>query len=120
MVLLNFDGTPENLITSTNDQINQQKLLPQFLNATSEDDVKFPSLLNGGERKKKESTKSKAKPKSKEKKEVKPKKVKLIDTFLKTDLVKIAKKHDVSLKTKDGNLKTKEQLFDSLKRKKLV
>jgi hypothetical protein len=47
-------------------------------------------------------------------------KQKLIDTFKKTDLVKIAKKNDVSLKTRDGSVKTKEQLFNSLKRKKLI
>jgi hypothetical protein len=47
-------------------------------------------------------------------------KKKLIDTFKKTDLVKIAKKHNISLKTKDNSVKTKEQLFNSLKRKKLV
>jgi hypothetical protein len=45
---------------------------------------------------------------------------KLIDTFKKLDLVKIAKKYDVSLKTKDGSIKSKEQLFKSLKRKKLI
>ena len=60
-------------------------------------------------------TKTKFKPKEKEEK-----KVKLIDTFKKTDLEKIAKKHDVSLKARDGTIKTKEQLFASLKRKSLV
>ena len=58
--------------------------------------------------------------KTKTKKPKKEKKVKLIDTFLKTDLEKIAKKNDVSLKTRDGKLKTKEQLFNSLKRKNLI
>lgn len=47
-------------------------------------------------------------------------KKKLIDTFKKTDLVKIAKKNDVNLKLRDGSVKTKEQLFNSLKRKKLI
>lgn len=45
---------------------------------------------------------------------------KLIDKYLKKDLVKIAKQNDVSLKSRDGKMKTKEQLFKSLKRKKLV
>lgn len=48
------------------------------------------------------------------------KKVKQIDTYKKVDLEKIAKKNEVSLKTRDGKIKTKEQLFDSLKRKKLI
>jgi hypothetical protein len=47
-------------------------------------------------------------------------KVKEIDSYKKEDLEKIAKKHNVSLKTKDGKLKTKEQLFKSLKRKDLL
>jgi ABC-type transporter Mla maintaining outer membrane lipid asymmetry ATPase subunit MlaF len=38
----------------------------------------------------------------------------------KSDLVKIAKMNDVSLKTKDNKVKTKLQLFNSLKRKKLI
>lgn len=48
------------------------------------------------------------------------KKVKEIDMYKKEALEKIAKKHDVSLKTKDGKIKTKEQLFKSLKRKDLL
>jgi hypothetical protein len=40
--------------------------------------------------------------------------------YKKEALEKIAKKHDVCLKTKDGKIKTKEQLFKSLKRKNLV
>jgi len=45
---------------------------------------------------------------------------KLIDTYKKSDLVKIAKKHEVSLKTRDDKVKTKLQLFNSLKRKGLL
>jgi WD40 repeat protein len=45
---------------------------------------------------------------------------KLIDTFKKSDLVKVAKNHNISLKSKDKTLKTKLQLFTSLKRKKLI
>jgi LAS superfamily LD-carboxypeptidase LdcB len=48
------------------------------------------------------------------------KKVKEIDTYKKPQLEKIAKKHDVNLKTREGKVKTKKQLFDSLKRKELV
>ena len=40
--------------------------------------------------------------------------------ILKKDLIKIAKKNNVNLKTRDGKMKTKEQLFKSLKRKKLI
>lgn len=64
-------------------------------------------------------SKAKAKPKPKAKAKPEPKK-KLIDTYTKIDLEKIAKKHDVSLKSRDGKVKTKEQLFNSLKRKKLI
>ena len=126
---LQFDATPPNLLSSTNDLMNQPKLLPRFLDYLPEEDVGFASLLNGGKKGKKVSpkkpVKKESKPVKKEskptKKESKPvKKVKLIDTFLKTDLEKIAKKHDVNLKARDGKIKTKEQLFDSLKRKKLV
>ena len=56
----------------------------------------------------------------KSKKIIKSKKVKQIDLFKKDDLIKIAKKNDISLKTRDGKLKTKEQLFNSLKRKELI
>jgi len=45
---------------------------------------------------------------------------KLIDTYKKSELVKIAKMHEVSLKTRDDKVKTKLQLFNSLKRKKLL
>ena len=48
------------------------------------------------------------------------KKEKLIDTFKKSDLVKIAKMNDVSLKMRNDKAKTKLQLFNSLKRKKLI
>jgi hypothetical protein len=48
------------------------------------------------------------------------KKDKQINTFKKIDLVKIAKKYNISLKTKDNVNKNKKQLFDSLKRKKLI
>jgi hypothetical protein len=64
-------------------------------------------------------TKPKSKPKAKPKKDAE-KKVKEIDTYKKDKLVKIAKKHDVSLKARDGKVKTKEQLFNSLKRKKII
>jgi hypothetical protein len=48
------------------------------------------------------------------------KKIKEIDLYKKDDLEKIAKKNNISLKTKDGKIKTKEQLFNSLKRKDLL
>lgn len=50
----------------------------------------------------------------------KNKKVKQIDTYNKKNLEKISKDNNISLKTRDGKLKTKEQLFNSLKRKKLI
>jgi hypothetical protein len=44
---------------------------------------------------------------------------KQIDTYTKDKLVKIAKKHDIKLSSK-GVKHTKQQLFNSLKRKKLI
>ncbi len=46
-------------------------------------------------------------------------KKKQIDTYTKDKLVKIAKKHDIKLSLK-GVKRTKQQLFNSLKRKKLI
>jgi hypothetical protein len=79
------------------------------------------NMLQEGSGKKKSGKKSKpkSKPKAKPKKDTE-KKVKEIDTYKKDKLVKIAKKHDVSLKARDGKVKTKEQLFNSLKRKKII
>jgi hypothetical protein len=48
------------------------------------------------------------------------KKPKKINTYTKPELEKIAKKHKVSLKKRDGTKKNKEELFKSLKRKALV
>jgi hypothetical protein len=46
-------------------------------------------------------------------------KKKQIDTYTKDKLVKMAKKHGIKLSSK-GVKRTKEQLFNSLKRKKLI
>jgi hypothetical protein len=125
MNLLNFNVAPSNLLDSTSNLINQSELLPKFSNFLPGEDLEYASLLNGGKKVKKapklkkETKQKKESKQKKEKKESKPK-VKLIDTFLKTDLEKIAKKHDVSLKARDGKIKTKEQLFNSLKRKSLI
>lgn len=102
MSLFNFNVAPNNLLSSPSKQPSSQQPL--------QEDMDY-ALLSGGKKEKKN-------PKSKKEKKVK--KVKLIDTFLKSDLEKIAKKHDISLKGRDGKLKTKEQLFSSLKRKDLI
>jgi hypothetical protein len=126
MSLLNFNPITSNLLTSTSQLINQPALLPNFQNLIPEEDVNFATMLTGGKESKakapkKEKKKSKAKAPKKEKKEKKESKSKKeIDTYLKPQLVKIAKKYDVALKSRDGTLKTKEQLFASLKRKKLI
>ena len=98
MDILNFNPTTftDNLLGSTNSLITQPKLIPSY-------EVKEESLFGGS---KKKSTKKETK--------------KEIDTYKKDQLVKIAKKHDISLKARDGKVKTKEQLFNSLKRKKLL
>lgn len=99
-----------NLLDSMQQLISQPETLPAYSGVSIN--------LTGG--KKSVLKPKKEKKDKKEKKEKKEKKVKLIDTFLKPKLEKIAKKHDVSLKSRDGKLKTKEQLFNSLKRKKLI
>jgi hypothetical protein len=48
------------------------------------------------------------------------KSVKNIDSYKKQDLEKIAKKYEVSLKKKDRKTKKKDELYKSLKIKKLV
>lgn len=48
------------------------------------------------------------------------KSVKNIDSYKKKDLEKIAKTHEVSLKNKDGKIKTKDQLYKSLRHKKFI
>ena len=107
-------GSVSDLITQPNGSTN----IPIDL-LTSEE--------QSGGAKGKKTKKTSAKKDKKEKKVKKDKKapsekkrVKEIDTFKKPQLEKIAKKHDVSLKARDGKVKTKEQLFKSLKRKNLV
>ena len=101
---LYFNATPAatNLIGSTNTLITQPQLKTHDNIMVEEE-----GILHGG---------SKKSPLKKSP----PKKVKLIDTYTKVKLVKIAKKHEVSLKARDGKPKNKEQLFASLKRKNLV
>ena len=43
-----------------------------------------------------------------------------INLFKKLELTKLAKIHDISLKTRENKMKTKKQLFNSLKRKKII
>lgn len=107
MSLANFDPTPfqQNLLSLTNNLMTQPDIVPNFKQGNtyipSEEDYNQTG-----------SGKTKKIPKSK--------KVKEIDTYLKPDLEKIAKKNKVNLKNRDGTLKNKQQLFNSLKRKKLI
>ena len=105
---LYFNATPAatNLIGSTNTLITQPQLKTHDNIMVEEE-----GILHGG---------SKKSPKKSPLKKSPPKKVKLIDTYTKVKLVKIAKKNEVSLKARDGKPKNKEQLFASLKRKNLV
>jgi hypothetical protein len=111
-------GTP-NFLSMTNSMLMDDYTYPQ--NSVSYNTVPIQeeeySVQQEGSGKKKSGKKTK--PKSKPKKDTQ-KKVKEIDTYKKDKLVKIAKKHDVSLKARDGKVKTKEQLFNSLKRKKII
>jgi hypothetical protein len=45
---------------------------------------------------------------------------KLINNFKKNDLIRISKEHDISVKRNDKTLKTKLELFNSLKTHKLI
>jgi hypothetical protein len=111
-------GSP-NFLSMTNSMLMDDYTYPQ--NSVSYNTVPIQEEENSIQQEgsgKKKSVK-KPKPKSKPKKDTQ-KKVKEIDTYKKDKLVKIAKKHDVSLKARDGKVKTKEQLFNSLKRKKII
>ena len=119
-------NTSDDLLFATNNLIQQMPKLNNMPYRSSSEDY-FPiaeeEALTGGasklkgkksSKKKKDTTKKDTKGKKKETKK------KQIDTFTKDKLEKIAKRHDVSLKTRDGKIKKKEQLFNSLKRKGLI
>jgi len=124
---LNYNGTPfeDSLIASTNKLINQPS------DQTNEIHFEEQHVLMGGKRKSAPKKKTRATTLKKKtrattlKKKtgattLKKKPVKQIDTYSKPQLVKIAKKHSISLKTREKTVKTKEQLFRSLKTKKLL
>ena len=125
MSLAGFNSTPfgQNLLSLTNNLMTQPNIVPDIsikgnTYLTSEEDIfQVGDIQYGGKSKQKKTTKPKQKKETKSKKE---KKVKEIDTYLKPELQKIAKKNNVNLKNRDGSLKNKEQLFNSLKRKKLI
>lgn len=123
-------GSP-NFLSMTNSMLMDDYTYPQ--KSVSYNSVPIQeeenSVQQEGSGKMKKKSVKKLKPKAKPKKDTKKKpkskkdaqkKVKEIDTYKKDKLVKIAKKHEVSLKARDGKLKTKEQLFNSLKRKKII
>lgn len=58
--------------------------------------------------------------KTKKKQKQKQKKTKKIDTYKKKELEVIAKNNNVNLKSRDGKVKNKTQLYNSLNRKKLL
>lgn len=115
------DSNPftDNLLGSTSDLIMQ----PYASINTPSIEIIDQELKGGAKSKKVKKTPSKKEKKEKKDKKKAPtekKRVKEIDTFKKPQLEKIAKKHNVSLKARDGKVKTKEQLFKSLKRKDLI
>jgi len=109
-----YDSSPYqiNLPLETINLINQPTLYNHVVTESETEYSNVPSTFFNNLDKKNQLGAAKSK---KEKK-----KVKEIDMYKKEALEKIAKKHDVSLKTKDGKIKTKEQLFKSLKRKDLL
>ena len=122
MNLLNFDMTPfsDSLMAMTNSVITQPNLTSnhginnnnnnQISNfpIMEEESFLLPSMKGGNSiinNKKNLNNKKKSKQ---------------IDTYKKDDLINIAKLNNVSLKTPQKLVKTKQQLFESLKRKKLI
>ena len=69
---------------------------------------------------KKSSSKKLVKSTTKKVSSKKMKKEKEISKYTKVQLEKLAKKHGITLRKRDGTARTKEQLFRSLKRKKLI
>lgn len=141
---MNINFPSENLLKSVNDLMSQpltnskgNMFLDKNINIGIDSEGNHPMLahrsnlsMSGGlkSKKSKDSKTTSTKKKTTVKKESKTstsskkpeKKPKQIDIFKKPELEKLAKKHDVSLKTREGKPKTKKQLFNSLKRKDLV
>ena len=124
MSLASFNPTPfdQNLLSLTNNLMTQPNIAPDLnIKGNSYAPLEEDIFQSGSSKKKTPKQKKETKPK--QKKELKPKKekkVKEIDTYLKPQLEKIAKKNDVNLKNRDGSVKNKQQLFNSLKRKNLI
>ena len=137
-----FNPTPtsNNLPGATSDLINQPNISGSNINQSNIANSSAvigdePDLMqSGGKTSKKSKSKSvkkvkTSKPKSKTVKTTKPKSKsvktskpvkKQIDLYKKSQLERLAKKHKISLKKRDGTPKTKLQLFRSLKRKELL
>ena len=102
-----IDSTPfsSSLLDLTNDLITQ----PYDTNTPSYDnnvEIVYDELTGGSKNKKKQKQKQK--------------KIKKIDTYKKKELEVIAKNNNVNLKSRDGKVKNKTQLYNSLNRKKLL
>ena len=107
---MNVNFPSENLLKSVNDLMTQPL-------SNSKGNIVLNREMSGGKKSKKSKDTSSKKKTPSKKTEKKPKE---IDTFKKPQLEKLAKKHEVNLKTREGKPKTKKQLFNSLKRKGLV
>jgi len=113
--------TFNNLPGATSQLINQPNITDSIIVIDEESNL----IQMGG--KKTKSSKTVKKQKSKTSKPVKKQKSKTskpvkkqIDLYKRVQLEKLAKKHKINLKKRDGTLKTKLQLFRSLKRKNLL
>jgi hypothetical protein len=132
MSLLNFDAAPfdsDSLVGSTNELISQPNVVNTQIVQEGSGKGKKKSVKKTVSKKSKSDKKTKTVKTDKkvktEKKDSKKvvkivKKVKEINKYSKVQLEKVAKKHSVNCKTREGKLKTKQQLFNSLKRKKLI
>jgi hypothetical protein len=116
MSLLNIPVMNPNLVNSTSELIAQPNT-PSFINQEGSGKGKKKSKAI---RKSKSISISKSKSISKDKTKKVPKKEKEINKYKKDVLLKLAKKHGINCRKKDGNQRTKEQLFRSLKRKNLI
>jgi hypothetical protein len=118
----NFNAAPfsNTLIGSTSNLISQPDLVEQEGSGKSKKKRSVSKKLKKPKSNKKPKKKVVKKVTKKVVKKPKKKVVKEIDTYNKPQLERLAKKHGVSLKKRDGSPKTKLELYKSLKRKKLI
>ena len=117
-----FNYTPAPFDASS-DGSNKNSKLESFLSQEGSGKSKKKSGLKKKTSKKSSTKKSSTKKSSTKKSSTKKsstKKVSGVKKFTRIQLVRLAKKHGVSCRRRDGTPRTKEQLYRSLRRKKLI